>query len=112
MSNADELFACPCCEYLTLSARDCYEICPVCFWEDDGTQHPEGGSMANRLMLGEAQDNFLKIGACDERAVAFVKKDAKLQYKKQDYKALNDRAPHVHNNPFAEVLKELKIKKE
>ena len=111
MSNVEELFTCPCCDYLTLSARDCYEICPVCFWEDDGTQHPDGGSMANRLTLGEAQENFLKFGACDERAVAFIKIDAKLQYRKLDYRALNNSTPNIHNNPFAELLKGIKIKK-
>jgi hypothetical protein len=25
----------PCCGYLTLCGRAGYEICPVCFWEDD-----------------------------------------------------------------------------
>ena len=27
---------CPCCGYLTLDERGGYEICPVCYWEDDG----------------------------------------------------------------------------
>lgn len=27
---------CPACGYLTLSERCCWEICPICFWEDDG----------------------------------------------------------------------------
>ena len=27
---------CPCCGCLTLGERGGYEICPVCFWEDDG----------------------------------------------------------------------------
>ncbi|MFG1660373.1 CPCC family cysteine-rich protein [Micromonospora chersina] len=29
-------YACPCCGYLTLDERGGSEICPVCFWEDDG----------------------------------------------------------------------------
>ena len=28
--------ACPCCGYPTLSERGRYEICGLCFWEDDG----------------------------------------------------------------------------
>lgn len=27
---------CPCCGFLTLGERSNFEICPVCFWEDDG----------------------------------------------------------------------------
>jgi hypothetical protein len=26
---------CPCCGYHTLKAKGKYDICPVCFWEDD-----------------------------------------------------------------------------
>lgn len=29
-------YRCPCCGHLTLCGRAGYEICPVCFWEDDG----------------------------------------------------------------------------
>jgi hypothetical protein len=28
--------ACPCCAYLTLPQRGGFDLCPVCFWEDDG----------------------------------------------------------------------------
>jgi hypothetical protein len=31
---------CPCCGYLTLEERGSYEICPVCWWEDDGQDDP------------------------------------------------------------------------
>ena len=36
-------YPCPCCGYLTLGDehRGGYEICPVCFWEDDGVQFHE-----------------------------------------------------------------------
>lgn len=35
-AGADEgPFACPCCGYLTLDERGEFEICNVCFWEDD-----------------------------------------------------------------------------
>lgn len=27
---------CPCCGYPTLAARGDYEICTICWWEDDG----------------------------------------------------------------------------
>ncbi|WP_442894120.1 CPCC family cysteine-rich protein [Bradyrhizobium sp. AZCC 1721] len=30
------LFPCPCCGFPTLSERSAWEICCVCWWEDDG----------------------------------------------------------------------------
>lgn len=27
---------CPCCAYETLAEKSGFEICPVCFWENDG----------------------------------------------------------------------------
>ncbi len=57
-------YTCPCCGYQTLSEPPpgTYEICPVCFWEDDGVQFAdpdyEGG--ANRASLRQEQQLFLK----------------------------------------------------
>lgn len=33
-------YTCPCCGYKTLDEEptDTYEICKICFWEDDETQ--------------------------------------------------------------------------
>lgn len=48
-------FCCPCCSYPTLGARGEYEICGLCWWEDDGY----GGSGPNHgYQLAEAQRNF------------------------------------------------------
>jgi hypothetical protein len=34
--------ACPCCEYLTLEDEPGhFDICPVCFWEDDPIQRDD-----------------------------------------------------------------------
>lgn len=53
-------FKCPCCGFYTLESRGNYEICPVCFWEDDEVQESEpdmrGG--ANQASLNEARENF------------------------------------------------------
>jgi len=105
MSETKELFACPCCHYLSLPQLGMYEICEVCFWEDDGVQHPEDFSMPNHMFLAQGQDNFIKIGACDEQGAAFVKKEAKLKYQKQDRSVLNISTPAVHENPFVDFLK-------
>ncbi len=112
MTTTKELFACPCCSYLTLPELGTHEICEVCFWEDDGVQHPEGFSMPNHMFLAQGQENFLKIGACDERAVSLVKKEAKSRYKKQQFGDLNLSTPAVHANPFVDFLREMKNKED
>ena len=50
---------CPCCGYRTLPSRHDYELCPVCWWEDDGAQPWEVGG-PNGVSLIEAQQEFLR----------------------------------------------------
>jgi hypothetical protein len=51
------------------------EICPVCFWEDDGVQlrWPDWAGGANQPCLMEAQQNFQRFAACDERSRQHVR---------------------------------------
>ncbi|TQS22234.1 hypothetical protein FLX08_09150 [Microbispora hainanensis] len=60
--------ACPCCGYLTLDSRGWYQICPVCFWEDDGQDDHDAdeirrGGPNHGLSLTQARLNFQQIGA-------------------------------------------------
>lgn len=70
-------YQCPCCGYLTLAERGLYEICAVCFWEDDGQDDHDAdrvrGGPNGRLSLTEARRNFHAMGACDERCTQFVR---------------------------------------
>lgn len=71
-----EKFACRCCGFLTLDEepRNTFEICPVCFWEDDAVQIEEpalGG--ANYVTISEARENFARFGAVEERLLPFVR---------------------------------------
>ncbi|SOD85862.1 CPCC family cysteine-rich protein [Streptomyces sp. Ag109_G2-15] len=70
-------YRCPCCGYLTLAERGLYDICPVCFWEDDGQDDHDAdrvrGGPNGRLSLAEARRNFHTMGACDERCTQFVR---------------------------------------
>lgn len=65
--NKFEKYQCPCCDYYTFleSVDNHFDICPVCYWEDDGVQlHDptyEGG--ANQVSLLLARDNYKKYGA-------------------------------------------------
>ncbi len=64
-------FACPCCRSLTLHERGGYDICPVCFWEDDGQDDQDAarvrGGPNGSLSLEQARRNFASFGACEER---------------------------------------------
>jgi hypothetical protein len=71
-------FRCPCCGYLTLQEKPpgTYDICPVCFWEDDPVQYAdhdyEGG--ANDVSLKQARTNFHLFGAVEQRFIKDVRK--------------------------------------
>ncbi len=71
-----ERFPCVCCGHLTLAeSPGSYEICDVCFWEDDSVQLRWATTArgANRLTLAEAQQNYRAYGACDERGREFAR---------------------------------------
>ncbi|WP_223650033.1 CPCC family cysteine-rich protein [Hymenobacter psoromatis] len=62
-------FQCPCCKHFTLpeGKGNTFEICPVCFWEDDGIQSsdPTYSGGANECSLNEAQSSFCRISASE-----------------------------------------------
>ncbi len=66
--------ACPCCSNLTMSEGNpgSFEICPVCFWEDDGVQNddPTYAGGANVVSLNEARHNYQTIGVTTRRSVS------------------------------------------
>jgi hypothetical protein len=78
------MYTCPCCSYRVFAdAPGSYDICPICFWEDDIVQlaFPGLAGGANKCSLFEGQQNFEKIGACEERIKAYVRpaKDTDLR---------------------------------
>ena len=68
---------CPCCGYLTLTERGGFDICAVCFWEDDGQDDQDADVVREgpneRLSLTTARRNFKDFGACSERCKKFVR---------------------------------------
>ena len=48
---------CPCCGYKTLDDGSIYDICDICFWEDDIVQfkNPDYEGGANTISLRQAQ---------------------------------------------------------
>jgi len=64
---------CPCCDHLTLSERDRYETCPVCFWEDEPFVERVRSGANHNMTLKAARANFARFGACSKRCKAFVR---------------------------------------
>jgi hypothetical protein len=67
---------CPCCGRLVFAEPPgSYEICPICFWEDDPVQaaDPWFAGGANTPSLADAQRNFAEFGAMEPRFVNNVR---------------------------------------
>ena len=48
---------CPCCYFYTLSSKSNYDVCAICYWEDDGS-YEEQYSAANHNSLSVYRKNF------------------------------------------------------
>ncbi|WP_317442668.1 CPCC family cysteine-rich protein [Streptomyces collinus] len=74
---AEGPYRCPCCGFITLAERGAFEICNVCFWEDDGQDEHDAskvhGGPNHDLSLRQARQNFETIGACNEYRAQFVR---------------------------------------
>lgn len=83
--------SCPCCGYPTLGGRGSYQICELCWWEDDGQddvdENVTRGGPNKDFSLAEARANFAaylvkypptqdtRIGGPNSEAVRDVKKE-------------------------------------
>ena len=67
--DEDQLVACPCCGRASLTESGGYDICKVCWWEDDGQDNNQAdhGSGPNHLTLTQARANYLAHGIFDPR---------------------------------------------
>ncbi|GEM_PF-1650224 len=58
--------ACPCCGYATLDERGGWDICRICWWEDDGQDNHNATAVAggpnSNISLGRARLNFIQHG--------------------------------------------------
>jgi hypothetical protein len=75
--SCEQSYRCPCCRYRTLYERGGFEICPVCFWEDDGQDNEDADSVRGgpngSLSLTQARENYARHGTCDPRFVENVR---------------------------------------
>ena len=75
---AEIQFRCPCCAARTLSIPDAMQLCPVCWWEDDGQDSDDAASVHatvnGDLSLSDARRNYTLFGAAHPRFVRFVRR--------------------------------------
>jgi hypothetical protein len=68
---------CLCCGSRTLTAPGIFELCPVCWWQDDGQDESDAdvvrGGPNGTLSLTRARANFLACGASDPRFLRRVR---------------------------------------
>ncbi|WP_163192914.1 CPCC family cysteine-rich protein [Clostridium thermarum] len=87
-----EKYACPCCGYKTLTEEPpgTFDICRVCFWEDDDIQYydPDFAGGANGISLREAQKNFEKMGACKKDSLKYVRKPKENEARDEEWAPL------------------------
>jgi hypothetical protein len=61
-----ELYRCPCCKCHTLASRRRFDICTLCWWEDDGQDDPHAdevwGGPNGDYSLTEGRNNVAEYG--------------------------------------------------
>lgn len=80
--------ACPCCGYDTLDQRGDWDICPVCWWEDDGQDNYNAnkvlGGPNKKISLTRARMNFITVGiSCPARTDLREMQKSALSYDRQ-----------------------------
>lgn len=90
ISGSQKKFQCPCCGYFTLPESGEFDICPVCYWEDDPVQSRDidfsGG--ANTVCLRDARENYTSCGAFDEKFIPFVREPSEEELQEYDTESI------------------------
>ena len=85
---------CPCCGYLTLAVPMCYDICPVCWWEEGGDSlvnpRRDLGS-PNDCSLVQAQANYIACGASSPRYAHAVRTPRESEPRDQGWRPIEER---------------------
>ena len=84
-------YPCPCCGHLVfVEPPGSDDICMLCFWEDDAMQlrFPELGDQTNFVPLAEAQQNYAKFGAIEQRFAEDVRKPTPEDARDPDFRPI------------------------
>jgi hypothetical protein len=83
---------CPCCGFLVFDQLPgSFDICPICFWEDDVVQlrFPDFAGGANRPSLMEAQRSFAEFGASKVRHIHRVRSPTQEDLREPDWRPVD-----------------------
>lgn len=84
-------YTCPCCGYKTMDSDGNYDICPICYWEDDPFQKENEYDLgANKIPLIEAQKNYIKYGACEKIYLKNIRKPNLQDKRDPNWRAIED----------------------
>jgi RNAse (barnase) inhibitor barstar len=78
----EPLTQCDCCDYYSIPLGNDFEICTICFWEQDtfGIEQPDTSSGANHgLTLRQGRRNFKEFNACAKQFIKNVVSDHERQ---------------------------------
>jgi hypothetical protein len=79
--------ACPCCGFDSLNERGGFEICSICWWEDDDQDNDDADTIRGgpnyHLSLTRARINFLLTGISDPEREDLRSKQASTESFKQ-----------------------------
>lgn len=83
---------CPSCGFLVFNEPPgSYDICPICFWEDDDVQlrFPDFAGGANKPSLMDAQRNFAEFGASERRFLLRVRSPTEEDIRDPDWRPID-----------------------
>lgn len=94
---------CPCCGYRTLPERGAYDLCPVCWWEDDAAETDAESLIGpNGTTLAEGQRLYQRYGASVLHGVHQVRPPAPNEPRDPAWAPL----PRPDADPRAEFLRD------
>ena len=109
-AHMSERYTCPCCGYRTLTeGPGAYDLCPVCFWEDDGMHEDDVASLEgpNGMTLAEGQRLYRRYGTSDLHALGKVRPPAADEPRDRNWRPLPRPAGEVESQYFLSDLGEL-----
>lgn len=82
---------CPCCKFPTLNDNGGFEICVICWWEDDGQTDQDAdearGGPNSHYSLAQAQQNFADHGHMydESQGIQVVEQPSSTRRELMDY---------------------------
>lgn len=94
---------CPCCGYTTLPERGAYDLCPVCWWEDDAAETDAAAlDGPNGTTLTEGQRLYQRYGTSALHGLPHVRPPGPGETRDPAWAPL----PHSDTDPRSEFLRD------